>query len=97
MYTYSLIIKAGRIEHMEALVNRLLVKHFGPDVHYNIHVKLTNEVTVILRSFTIDYAGKLNEWFVGAEPIREGMGFLPGTLLHWRYVTEDDPIRGLCA
>ena len=71
MYKYNLIIKRGDLDYFaaRAMVNRELVKRFGPDVHYIITASLDNEVVVILSDESKrGLQSALGNWFI--EPQR---------------------------
>lgn len=92
MYSYNLIIKAGKIEDMDALVNRVLTRHFGPDVHYHFHSKLTEEaVVVVSHESKRTLQETLGNWF--AEVDDTDARFHAGTLLHYREILRDESIH----
>lgn len=90
MHSYNLIVKAGSIEDMDALVNRQLTRRFGPDVRYHFHAKLTNEAVVVVSHESKGILqDTLDVWF------SEHYGFEPpfpeGALLHYREILRDEP------
>jgi hypothetical protein len=89
MYRYNLIIKTGAIMHADALVNRELVKRFGPDVHYHKHAMLTNEAVIIVsHDSKRTLQSVLGDWF--AEDANHEAPYPEGALLHYRELVSGD-------
>ena len=90
MYKYNLIIKSGPIEEMDAMVNRQLVKRFGPDVHYYFHAKTTQEAVVVVSGESKrGMQNTLGEWFVEDDKGADGQ-WPVGSLLHYREIMSDE-------
>jgi hypothetical protein len=92
MYSYNLIIKHEFLDHAaaRALVNRQLVRRFGPDVHYYEHAYLTHEIIIVVSNHSKwKLQSVLGDWFgedCGNEP-----PYANGALLHYREILRDEP------
>jgi hypothetical protein len=90
MYSYNLIVKAGKIDDMDALVNRVLVRHFGPAVNYHFHAKLSDEAVVIVSHESKRTIQRiLGDWF--CEDLPREAPFPEGCLLHYREILPNEP------
>lgn len=93
MYHYNLIIKRGSLDEpsTHAMVNRELTTHFGPQVGYIVSAILDNEVVVIVRDESKrNLQSTLGDWFIRD---MHTLDWVPGTLLHYRELTEDHPYK----
>lgn len=88
MYSYNLIIKAGVIDTMDAMVNRQLTRRFGPDVHYHFRSKLSNEAVVIVSHQSQRVLNKvLTDWFL--EDLNREAPYPEGSLLHYSEIVKE--------
>lgn len=95
MYRYNLIVKHEKLDHeaARAMVNRELVKRFGPDIGYIEHAYLTYEIVVIVRGESKrSMQSILGDWFTEAVRDDERASFPTGTLLHYREITADEAL-----
>lgn len=91
MYRYSLIVKIGNPEHVNAMAERELTARFGDDVIYQTHAILTDESVIIVYGESKSHLQRvLDDWF--AEDIGRTGSFRVGTLLHYRQLVSGERV-----